>query len=256
MKTTKFILATLIIMLFSKLASSQSFFETGELTYYLGAKTVPLQTRDFEDFHISDWEGFGLGSQEGRVSVPLANSEPESSIGVTIGAMYGFTEKTDILAELTLGFGGFSTTQLLFGANYYFYVKEKLRFGYSGKVGFGRGRSNFGEIEVLPGKTPPVILSEGTFNEGDDLKIELSTTTINLGLTSQYRFNKKIGFFASAGYVFSFGSKAVLKANETEIPLNSNGIVKPNGTSAQANINPTANIQGIDLSFGVSYNFK
>ena len=254
MKQTKVI--TLIFLLATFLVKSQSLFDKGQLTYFIGAKTVPLKTNDFEDFHISDWESFGLGPQEGRVFVPLASSEPKNSIGIVLGANYAFTEKIEGLIEFSYAPGDFNTTQLLFGANYFFFTKDKFRFGYSGKIGYGTASSNFGEIEILPGKTPPVILSEGTFNEGDDLRMEISTTTIFLGFTSNYTINEKIGLFTNLGYALSIGSKAVIEASETEIPLNSSGIVKPDGSSTQANINPSVKIQGIDLSVGITYNFN
>ena len=51
----------LILCLFNVITYGQ----TEDITYYGGINSDAIISEDFEDFHISDWEKYGLGAQIG-----------------------------------------------------------------------------------------------------------------------------------------------------------------------------------------------
>ena len=248
----KFNVLTVLVFFFSMVINAQSF-EKELLTVYGGISIIPVKAIDFEDFHISDWENYGLGTSEGRVVVPLASNTPGNSIGLNLGVNYELSEKLSALFEINYSFTGISITQILLGVNYSFVQNETFSLGFVPKLGYSIASASFGAIEVLPNKTPPVILPEGTFYEGDELTMELSGLIAQLGLNANYAISSNIGAFVNLNYGLAFGGSGVLMASGLEIPMTANGVVKDDFTSTQAAIEPNAKIQGLGFTIGITY---
>ena len=243
-----------LFLIFASVANAQ--FDMTKLTVYGGVSILPVKTVDFEDFHISDWENYGLGTSEGRVLVPLETNKPKSmSIGVLLGANYELSEKLNALLEINYAVSGISITQALVGINYSLVDNDKISLGFTPKVGYTIASAEFGAIEVLPNKTPPVILPEGTFYEGDLLTMEMAGINVQLGFNAKYKITEQIGAFANVYYGLSFGSEGALMASGLEIPMTANGVVKNDLTSTQAGISPNVKIQGLGFGLGVAYKF-
>ena len=98
----KFYLVLVSVFLVS-VANAQ--FDMEKLTVYGGVSILPVKTVDFEDFHISDWENYGLGSSEGRVVVPLEANKPKTSIGIITEQLTVMVKYANILQERLLKAG-------------------------------------------------------------------------------------------------------------------------------------------------------
>ena len=231
------------------------------VTIYGGVNIAGTSTKDFTKFDISDWETYGLniinpGGQEGRVSVDLANMKPKAiSIGLMLGGRYNFNEKLSALAELQYSLSGVSLLGIYAGLNYDIIKGEKFSLGLTPKIGYNSGSADLGEITLLDGYVPPVVLPEGTFNPGDALSMEFSGLAVNLGLTPSFAITEKISIMGYLGYNLSFASRDGLLCNGTLLPMDANGVVKSDGYNTQAGISPSVNSSGLSFQIGVAYKF-
>ena len=66
-------LKKLIYLFFAFAVCQAQLFE--DYTVYGGLSGVNITTSDFTNFHVSDWEQFGLDALEGRVAVPLGDND-------------------------------------------------------------------------------------------------------------------------------------------------------------------------------------
>lgn len=231
------------------------------LTFYGGLNTSGASSTDFTNFDISDWQNYGLntlnpGGSEGRVNVDLTSKKPKAlNLGIMLGARYGLTEKFSALAEVQYAVSGISLMGIYLGVNYDLIKGEKFSLGITPKIGYNIGSADLGNIELRPGYTPPVILPEGTFNVGDALSMEFSGLAVNLGLTPSFAVTEKISVMGFLGYNLGFTSSDGLLSNGVSLPMTALGVVKPDGLSTQAGINPTLKSSGLNLQIGVSYKF-
>jgi len=232
----------------------------GQITVYGGLNMAGSSSKDFVKFDISDWEDFGLLSQdpnsnEGRVTVDLTKMKPKSTnIGLMLGGRYNLSEKLSALAEVQYTLSGVSLLGMYAGVNYDFVKKEKFSLGFTPKVGYIIGSADLGTISLLPGYTPPVVLPEGTFNEGDAISMEFSGVALNLGLTPTFAITEKISLMGLLGYNLSFTSSDGLLSNGVLLPMTAKGVVKSDGIgSTQAGIKPEINSNGLSFQIGVSY---
>lgn len=240
----------LILICFS-IGYSQSFekFDT-----YFGISSTNVSTTDFKNFHISDWEAYGLGSGEGRVAVPLGDNDiAGQNLSILVGGISPLYSRIDAIVEGHVGLGSISYIAGFAGINLKLINGESFKLGITPKFGYTSVLADFGTVEVLPGKTPPVILSEGKFNVGDKLSMDLSGLGINIGATASLHITKSIGIIVSAGYQLSFAGDPKIKAGEINIPMDSDGVVKNDFSSSQAGLNPTASVSGISFQAGIIY---
>ena len=77
-------------------------------------------------------------------------------------------------------------------------------------------------MTILPGKTPPVILDEGTFNVGDRVRAFV-------------------------------GTRNILTNEKVEIPFSSFAIVEVDGGSTPANLDPNVSSLGLGITTGITY---
>ena len=114
----------------------------GKITVYGGLNMAGSSTKDFVKFDISDWEEFGLLSEnplssEGRVTVDLTKMKPKTTnIGLMLGGRYNLSEKFSALAEVQYTVSGVSLLGMYAGVNYDFVKKEKFSLGFTPKIGY------------------------------------------------------------------------------------------------------------------------
>jgi len=250
------------ILLVAAIAVSNAVFaqdNEGQITVYGGVNISTSSNSDFSNFDISDWENYGLLSQdptsnEGRVRVDLASKKPSSlGIGGLIGGRYGISEKLSALAEAQFNFSGLQMYSFYVGANYNFVNGKKFSLGITPKIGYVSGSADLGSIEVISGYTPPVILPEGTFNTGDALSLKFSGLAANIGVTPNIQLSEKIGITGLVGYTLSFASSDGLQCNGVTLPMSAKGVVKTDLGNTQAGLNPKINASGINFQIGLSY---
>lgn len=224
-----------------------------------------LATADFENFDISDWERYGIKcvdpySAEGRVSLPLKDNDVSGmKWGVSGGLIYPLNERFGVLAEVQYSFkNDFKLLGGFLGINYDFISSKNFTLGIAPKVGYLYGEVDFGEIELIEDYTPPVIIDQGTFSNGDSLSMDIEGIGFQIGLTPHFKVNEQIGIQAQVGYAFSIPKECKIKVNDGEIKLKMDdpAIVKADCFNNQADLNPEAKSQGFYFQVGISYKLQ
>jgi hypothetical protein len=232
---------------------------SAQLNLYGGIQTQQASSTDFVDFHISDWENYGLlaldpSSSEGRVAVNLTDVEPGFiNLGLFIGADYSLSEKLSVLGEVQFNLSGISNLGINAGLTYNWLNSEKIRQGISLRLGYNMGSADLGTVSLIENYTPPVILPEGTFNDGDALSMEFSGLVIGFGLSTDFKLSEKIGLRIEPGYQLGFMSSDGLTAGGVSIPMSSAAVVQTDGLNTQAGILPDISSSGAYIKVGVSY---
>lgn len=233
---------------------------TAQLNVYGGIQTQQASSTDFVNFHISDWENYGLlavdpSSQEGRVAVNLTDVEPGFiNLGIFVGADYSLTDKLSALGEIQYNLSGISNLGINAGVTYNWANSEKIRQGLSLRLGYNMGSADLGTVSLIDNYTPPVILPEGTFNEGDALSMEFSGLVIGFGLSTDIKISDKIGLRIEPGYQLGFMSSDGLLAGGVAVPMSSPAVVQTDGLNTQAGILPDISSSGAYIKLGLSYN--
>lgn len=245
--------------------------QQGSWKIHAGLTSLPLQTSGFDDFHISDWERYGLkilnsSSAEGRVSVPLSSFQGSNlTVGIGAGLYYGLTDGIDAGADFQFGFGSANTFTFLLGTDLKLINGDKFKLGIMPKIGYASVSANVGTISLIRGYTNPVIITEGTFGNGDNLKVKIGGFATQVALTPSFSLSDKIDLRTQIGYNFSFLGKAQIKATKAgstdstqdgiTINLESPAVVKTDGRNTQANVSPEAQVRGLTFSIGIVYKF-
>jgi len=235
-------------------------FDISKVTYYGGIHSNNISTSGFANFHLSDWETYGLkndnsSNAEGRVNVPLGDKDITGNImGIYFGSEYPMTNRINSLVELQVGLGKVTYGAAFLGIEVNVIKKDKFSLGIMPKIGGGIVSADFGSISLIDGYQAPVIIPEGTFTDGDSLSMEIIGTAFQIGITPSYKINDKISITGQAGYSISSISESTIKVNdEVEIPLDATGVVKVDYTGTHADLNPTADTGGIYFQFGIRY---
>ena len=251
LKTRMIILSFLFVCLYGQSESM-----TDNVTYYGGLNSGSIFSEDFSDFHISD--GYAA---EGRVAIPLSEYDPEgANPGILLGAMVPVNDRMNGFAEVQAGLGTTTMIGVYAGVTYNILNGEKFKLGLSPKIGYTGGVADFGEVKLIDGNYyPPVILTEGTFNIGDEISMDLSGFGMQIGVTPSFQLSEKLGLFFQAGYELSFSADPIIKVSpagggdDIEIDMGSTAVVRPDGSMTQAGISPTAYTGGTVLQFGISF---
>lgn len=234
----------------------------GQLPFdvYGGLNIAGTSTSDFTRFDISDWEKFGLksvnpSSSEGRVRIDLEGMKPSAmNIGIMIGGVRKVNDNLSAIFEIQYSLSGIQLLATNIGVNYAIMKGDKFNLSVTPKLGYNRGKADLGAISVIPSYTPPVILTEGTFNEGDALSMEFSGLAVNIGITPTYKINDKLSILGNIGYNLGFTSSDGLLCNGITVPMTSRGVVQSVGLgSAQAGISPSITSSGLSFQVGVMY---
>lgn len=238
--------------------------EKDKRTIRIGYIMLPFETTGLEDIHASDWQNYGLGAIEGRVNLPLTKGKAS---GLHPGFVLGFEEwladlpyLPPFLAEVQYAatgeadlFGFFLGVNLKPQLN--LTGDEKFSIGFIPKVGYMRGNIDFGKVEVLPGKTPPVITPEGTFYTGDEISAKVSGIAIQAALNASYSLTKSLSIGGQFGWSQALFGDMKIKAGDITLDMDSPVLVKKDLSSAQAGIDPKAESSGLLLALTLDYKF-
>jgi len=261
-----------VFSLFLSLSISHADTDTGGLSVYAGIYSPPLETIDFENFHVSDWEQYGLGGAEGRVSLPLSSKSFSGfAPGLTLGATAVLAENFSVFVELagTLPDKDFFIGELSVGPGVVANV-GRLRISMLPRVGYMLGQVDFGQVELIEGTTAPVILSEGTLNVGDDIRADIGAFSYGISGKVDFGLGDVFGIYAEFGYKGGVSDKPEIVTftegdyeNRTVIPLDSPAIVAPVYPWADnyqtrgndpAYLAPDIKMQGVMIQIGLTYN--
>ncbi len=241
------------------------------LTVYLGMGTSPLETVDFVDFHVSDWEKYGLGGAEGRVSLPLSERAYSGQAGgILLGIESEIQEGISVFAEgaVFVPSDDFIVGELSLGPRF-FKKASKATLSISPKIGYILGNVGFGKVNLIEGTTAPVILDEGTFNVGDEIRTDISALSYGLTGKADYSLGDKFGLYLEVGYKGGISDDAEVVTNpegnpenKTSIKLDSPAVVNPASPTDEdypttgnnpMNMQPKIEVQGTTFQIGISY---
>lgn len=234
------------------------------LILFVGVTQLQLTTTNMRDVHVSDWENYGTGVMEGRVRLPLSQGEHDGgAIGYVIGSR-GRVLRVPFICQVIFAPAAtaFSYTNILLGIDLRFVENESFRIGFAPKIGYGKFTGDFGLVEMLPNKTPPVITPEGTFRVGDQIESDLSGMTLQASFNADFIVHKKLGVFFEAGWTESFFGDFSIQAGDIDLAYDSPTIVEPildigdgHSSSEPANISPTLTSSGITYMLGLSWHW-
>lgn len=230
-----------------------------KIPVYGGLNFGQTSSEDFENFHLSDWENYGTGTSEGRTECNLGEKEPSAvNYGIMLGARYEFIKDLSALAEIQLNFSsGVNLFGIYAGVNYDFITTKTFSLGATPKIGYVSGKADLGKVEMLPGKTAPVIADSGTYNVGDEISLEFSGAAISLGLTPRYDLTDNIAIVGYIGYTIGFLKSDGLKVGDKDLSMSDPAVVQPVlGSTTNAGIDPQINITGISIQLGAEYTFN
>jgi len=253
MKTKVLSLAILLLSMLTMNAQLEN------LKIYGGVNVAGSSSTDFTNFHISDWENYGLvsvdpSSNEGRVAVNLKEMEAASvSAGIFVGADYSLSKRFSAIGEVQYSLSGISQLGVGLGINFKVISGEKFSLGLTPKIGYNTGSVDLGKISIIGEYTPPVILPEGTFDEGDKLSMKFSGIFSSIGISPEFKITDKVGIRSFIGYNISFSKSDGVECNDVLLPMDARGVVKDDLSSAQAGITPSVSNTGFSLQLGISY---
>jgi len=234
---------------------------------HVGVAVVPFHIEGLVDAHISDWENYGLKiqdstSDEARVLLPLEEGNTDKLgllPGLRAGWVYDLAGPLTAVAEAGVHIGGPMTViTAQVGADMFIVDGKHLKIGIPIRVGGLYATMDFGGLEVIDDYTPPVILTdsdgnEQTFNNGDSLKAELSGPMVSAGLAAEGWLTPKLGVRAEIGFSMGFFGDMKIRSGDQDIPIESNAIVKPDGSSDPAGLAPEGGSFGLSGFAGVVY---
>lgn len=224
---------------------------------YGGLAATPLTISGLRTVHVSDWEYYGTGPSEGRVSLPLGNG---NTSGLHAGLWLGYEGRFWALpVVLELGIAPGAVDIFSFGAGTSIPVLHGSRWALAAtpKLGILSASVDMGKAKVLPGKTPPIITPIGTFQEGDQVTASTGGLFLQAAGTLSYRVREwpNIGIRAEAGVQLASLRDVSIEAGDVDIPLGAPAVVKPDGSTEQAGVRPKQHANGPYFVVAASYSF-
>jgi len=177
----------------------------------------PLKISGMKDVHLSDWKRFGTGSLEGRAEIKLSESNTENDLGTafTFAGSSALSEKIDVLVTLPVVFNAEAiAVGLNLGINYKLFDKRFLTFGVAPEIGFHYAMLSATTIEMLPGKTGPIITDNYTFAAGDQITGTAKGVAGSLSAIASLNLTKSFAIEAKAGVQLGIFSEPVLEFGE------------------------------------------
>lgn len=224
---------------------------------YAGLAATPLTISGLRTVHVSDWEYYGTGPQEGRISLPLSKG---NTSGLHPGLWLGYEGRfwaLPVILELGIAPGAVDIFSFGGGTSIPFLRGSRWQLAATPKLGILSASIDMGKAEVLPGKTPPIITPIGTFYEGDQVTASTGGPFLQAATTLSYRVSQwpDIGIRAEAGLQLAWLRKVSIDAGDVDIPLGAPAVVKPDGSTTQAGLRPKQHGHGAFVVVAASYSF-
>lgn len=232
------------------------------VSVYVVVGAVPFATSDFQDFDVSDWQKYGLrsedpGSLEGRVRLPLREDNPNGynpcvNLGINIPVGSRFSLPLDIMYASGNNFLAYAIS---LGISYNLIERKKFQLAILASAGYISSTVDFGTVQLIDGYTAPVIIDQGTFTNGDNIQATMSGAVAQAGIRPVIALSKKISLVLDAGYAFGFISSTTIEVNDGSIKLNMDdpAIVRPDGSGVQAGLKPSVNMLGVYFKAGIQF---
>jgi hypothetical protein len=202
-----------------------------------------LSVEGLRDIDASDWQNFGRGTAEGRIRLNLEKGNAPSGVhpGVRIG--YEWESIIPVLFEGGLFPGKVTLLTLGLGVDARLFHNDTFAFCLVPKVGYSLGFMSLGTAEVLPGKTPPIITPEGTFNQGDSVSASIGGFFAQAGIALGVKLSRRVGLRLDGGYQLAFLNSFSVTAGDVTLDQGSEALVLP-GTATAARLDPKAKASG------------
>jgi hypothetical protein len=157
---------------------------------------------------------------------------------------------------LTLGFGG----------DIYFVNQEWGRFGGMARVGLVAASMSAGEANVMPGYTSPVATDMGTIRNGDTVSASMSGLLTSAGMVAEFSISDTLSLRAETQFFYgvlgdlkisarqpgaSSSSSSSSSEDSVTIDVSDGSVVKTDGTSTQAGIDPTGASTGLSTTLAL-----
>ncbi len=236
---------------------------------HVGVAVVPFQLEGLVDAHISDYATAGVGlksenpnNPEARVSLPLEDGNTDELgllPGVKVGWVYDLAGPLTAVAEAGVHIGGpMTVVTAQVGADMFIVDGKHFKIGIPVRVGGLYAVMDFGDLEVIDGYTPPVIIEDAagetqTFSNGDSLQAELSGPMVSAGLAVEGWMTPQLGVRAELGFSMGFFGDMKVRSGNQDIPIESDAIVKPDGSSDPAGLAPEGGSFGLSGFAGIVY---
>lgn len=234
---------------------------------HVGVAVVPFQIQGLVDAHISDWESYGLksedpGNAEARVSLPLEDGNTDELgllPGVKVGWVYDIAGPLAAVAEAGVHIGSpMTVVTAQVGADMFLVDGKHLKIGIPIRVGALFAVMDFGDLEVIEDYTPPVKLETApgeiqTFKNDDPLRAELSGPMVSAGLAAEGWLTPRLGLRAELGFSMGFFGDMKIRSGDQDIPIESKAIVKPDGSSEPSGMAPEGGSFGLSAFAGIVY---
>jgi hypothetical protein len=231
-----------------------------------GVGTFPIQISGLTDVHLSDGDTFPAA--EGRLNLELGRHNTDGP-GLLPAGKFGFTlGRGMILGAFDLYAGaanGVTGAAALIGVD--IRVKQRnFTIGVPLRIGAITAGADLGTATLLPGATGPVILEQGTINEGDALNASINGVMASAGVLGELWITKQLAIRGEAsiqqgafsGFTIRAGTDDPDTTEEDErvaIDGDDIAIKKTDGSLDQADMNPAGGTFGVSGFVGVTLKF-
>ena len=232
-------------------------------SFFVESSTSPMQIKGMADVHVSDWETYGTGSSEGRMALPLSGGNTNNPLmpGIKMGFASNVSPFLDLTLDVSINFSSMMVLTITGGADIYLVEIDNFRMGTMVRMGYMVANMTAGAAQVLPGKTPPVIIDDiGTFNTGDDIAAELTGIVTQAGVVNEFYISPDLGLRFEAGFQYAYINQLNIITgtgdNRIELPVDNAAVVEPvEGSTTQAGIDPKGQSLGLTASVGLVFRF-
>lgn len=260
MKRTIIIALLIVALVFSVEAAN-------DFVAYAGAGYASFDVSGFEDICFSDWQKYGLksvnpSSAEGRVLLQMGSVNGKSNVfGVVLGAEGDLSDYLKVLAEVGV-YPGKNNSLLIeaFGAAFVTIPAGVMSFGAGVKVGYSALCVTLGTLEMIPGYIAPVVTNGTTYRVGEQMNFYhqsvscIPTVEIAVHFTDSIRLSAQAGYHVSVYNIKNYLSVGTDR-NSKKVDLSSRSIVKNDGSSTQAGMNPSVKYGKLRAQVTLSYLF-
>ena len=232
-------------------------------SFFIETSTSPIQIKGMADVHVSDWETFGTGSSEGRMALPLGEGNSNNPLmpGIKAGFSANVAPFVDLTLDFSVNFGSMMVLSVTGGADIFLVEVDNFRMGAMARIGYMMASLDAGTAQVLPGKTPPVIINDvGTFRTGDEISAELTGVITQAGLVNEFYISPDLGIRLEAGFQYAYINQLNITSGigdeKIELPVDNAAVVQPElGSTTQAGIDPKGQSLGLTAGIGLVFRY-
>lgn len=242
----------LALILLITISYTQSYSQISlEIGYYSMSK---LKTKNFNDFHISDWELYGLGQNTGesRMLVPLSSKhfykECQSiyfAFGFDISKRFSIVFDLPIIIDQEI-----IGVDVNIGGIFNFINNESFTLGTIAKLGYANRSFKLENLKIVEGYSKPLEIGDETYLDGFTLDAAFMGMSYNVGLTSRIYFIKNF-FYLHGEIGYGGGIFGDIKFENIDLEIDDTRIVEPNETNNPAKLSPEIEQRGMYFSFGL-----